>query len=167
MGAALLFLRGNWKLVGLGLLVLTLAIQTVRLGHRTNQLEAARINLNECREGRKADREAYRQAQADAKAKNEAEVRRIETEQQRITDDVESNLGARLERLRRELRAKDAAPQGSASGPETGRVPETPGGTDGAPRLCSSPEQLLRAAENEERHDQLISWVERQLGVKR
>jgi hypothetical protein len=39
----------HWKLIGLGLLCLLLAVQTVRLGHRTNQLERAKINLNEAR----------------------------------------------------------------------------------------------------------------------
>lgn len=38
-----------WKLIGLGLVCLLLAVQTVRLGHRTNQLEKERINSNELR----------------------------------------------------------------------------------------------------------------------
>ena len=38
-----------WKLVGLGILCLLLAVQTVRLGHRTNQLERVKIDLNEAR----------------------------------------------------------------------------------------------------------------------
>lgn len=39
----------HWKLVGLGLLALLLAMQTVRLGHRTNQLEREKIANNELR----------------------------------------------------------------------------------------------------------------------
>ena len=38
-----------WKLVGLDILCLLLAVQTVRLGHRTNQLERVKIDLNEAR----------------------------------------------------------------------------------------------------------------------
>lgn len=41
--------RTHWKLVGLGLLCLALAVQTVRLGHRSNQLEKERIVSNELR----------------------------------------------------------------------------------------------------------------------
>lgn len=49
MPALILLLRSHWKLVGLGLLCLALAVQTVRLGHRSNQLEKERIVSNELR----------------------------------------------------------------------------------------------------------------------
>ena len=39
----------HWKLIGLGLLCLLLAVQTVRLGHRSNQLEREKIANNELR----------------------------------------------------------------------------------------------------------------------
>jgi biopolymer transport protein ExbB/TolQ len=45
----MLALLRHWKWFGLGLLCLLLAVQTVRLGHRTNQLEKERINSNELR----------------------------------------------------------------------------------------------------------------------
>lgn len=54
MGAALLFARANWKLIGIGLLCLALAVQSVRLGHRSNQLEKERISSNELRAELKA-----------------------------------------------------------------------------------------------------------------
>src|SRR4249919_1712527 len=114
-----------WKLIGLGLLCLLLAVQTGRLGHAQNVAERAKINLNECREGRKQDREAYEQAQRDARAKNEAEVKRIVTEQDRISTNVEADLNARLERLRRELRG-NAAPKGSPGGPKAGADGKAP-----------------------------------------
>ena len=38
-----------WKLIGLGMVCLLLAVQTVRLGHRTNQLEREKIANNELR----------------------------------------------------------------------------------------------------------------------
>jgi hypothetical protein len=45
----LLLLRAHWKLVGLGMLCLLLAVQTVRLGHAENKADKIRINLNEAR----------------------------------------------------------------------------------------------------------------------
>ena len=39
----------HWKLIGLGLLCLLLAVQTVRLQHRGNQLEREKIANNELR----------------------------------------------------------------------------------------------------------------------
>lgn len=39
----------HWRLIGLGLLCLALAVQTVRLGHRSNQLEREKIANNELR----------------------------------------------------------------------------------------------------------------------
>jgi hypothetical protein len=156
-----------WKLIGLGLVCLLLAVQTVRLGHRTNQLERARIDLNECREGRKQDRAAYEQAQRDAAAKNKADVQRIVGEQDRNSDEVQADLRARIERLRSELRGKGSAPGGAPRSPGAGPDVQGSPGADGEAGVCLSPEELLRAAENEEKHDQLITLLERQLGIKR
>lgn len=47
--AVLTFVRTYWKLAALGVVAMLLAVQTVRLGHRTNQLEKERINSNELR----------------------------------------------------------------------------------------------------------------------
>ena len=44
----------HWKLIGLGIVCLLLAVQTVRLGHRTNQLERQKIANNELRAELKA-----------------------------------------------------------------------------------------------------------------
>ena len=142
-----------------------LAVQTVRLGAANNRADRIQINLNECRQGRIDDRKAYEGAQAQAKAKNEAEVARIEKEQEAITDEVSRDLTSRLERLRSELRAKAA--QGSAGRSEASPDGKAPSGIVEAPRVCLTSDQLLRAAENEERHDQLITWIEKQLGVER
>lgn len=119
------------------------------------------------RTARIADRMRYRQAQAAAAARNQAEVDRIEADQERISNEVESNLRARLERLRRELQPRPAAPQGVAGVAGLPASGAPAGGTDEAPGVCLTPGELLRGAENEERYDQLISWIERQLGVKR
>lgn len=163
----LLLLRSNWKLLGLGLLCLALAVQTVRLAHRSNQLERAKINLNECRQGRIDDRKAYEDAQAKAAELNKQEVNRIVGEQDRISNDIESDLRARLERLRSELRKGTAPDQGSSGKPGTPGVPQSGEGTPSPSRVCYAPEVVLRAAENEERHEQLIRWVQEQLKVVR
>lgn len=39
----------HWKLVGLGLLCLALAVQTIRLGAANNRADRIQINLNEAR----------------------------------------------------------------------------------------------------------------------
>jgi hypothetical protein len=162
----LLMLRSMpWKLIGLGALALFIGSLMLALKIERTQNDKLKAQITACAEGRQADRTAYEAAQKAAAEKNKATVARIESEQERINDEVESNLTARLERLRRELRAQ-AAP-GSAGGTPTGPDGKTPGVVDGAPRMCPSPEELLRGAENEERHDQLITWIEKQLGVKR
>jgi hypothetical protein len=148
----------HWRALGIGLLVLLLGIQTLRLG-------AAKDSLDACRQARKLDRATYEQAQRDAKAKNEQQIQRIEKEQEEISDEIERDLTARLERLRSELRSK-AAPRDPGS-PQTGPNGQAPSGAVGEAGLCLAPEELLRAAENEERHDQLISWIEEQLKVQR
>jgi hypothetical protein len=120
-----------------------------------------------CAEARKLDRRTYEQAQKDAAAKNEAQVRRIESEQDRITNEVRETLNARLERLRRELRSAAPSAQGAPRSPQAGPDGKAPGGADGEARVCLAPSEFLRGAENEERHDRLIDWVEKQLQIQR
>lgn len=61
--------RAHWKLIGLGLLCLAVAVQSVRLGHRSNQLERAKIANNELR--------AELKAISDAKNRQAEETRRL------------------------------------------------------------------------------------------
>lgn len=63
----LLLLRSHWKLVGFGLLVLLLAVQTVRLAHRSNQLEREKINSNELRAELKAISDKRNEQKAETK----------------------------------------------------------------------------------------------------
>lgn len=155
----------HWKLIGLGLLLLLCGVLYVQKEAAENREERAKINLNECRKGREDDRKAYEDAQRKAAELNQAEVKRITDEQDRISSNVEADLTARLERLRSELRAKAA--QGSAGGAKASADGKAPGATADPSRLCLAADELLRAAENEERHDQLITWVEEQLKVAR
>ena len=127
------------------------------------QRNDARSDFAREHKARMADRQAYERAQREAADKNRAQVAKVEQEQERITDEVQSDLGARLERLRGELRAKAA--QGAARRSDPPKGGATTEGADGEAGVCLTPDQLLRGAENEERHDQLINWVERQAGV--
>lgn len=104
-------------------------------------------------------------ATEEAERLNKAEVARIKQEQEHVTREVESNLTARLERLRRELRseADKRNSQSTGTGPDGQSRPGTPEATG----VCLTPEEHVRGAENEERHDQLIQWVERQLQIRR
>jgi hypothetical protein len=153
------------KILGIAALSIILAL-SVALWAADRRADKWQGQALKCAEGRKADRAAYEQAQREAAAKNEAEVARIESEQEKITDDVSRDLNARLERLRSELR-RNAPSKGSAGSPQAGAAGSAEPGANETARVCLAPEELLRAAENEERHDQLISWVERQLGVTR
>jgi hypothetical protein len=49
MPAFLIVALKHWKLIGLGLLCLALAVQTVRLGHAKNQIERREIDIRELR----------------------------------------------------------------------------------------------------------------------
>lgn len=161
----LALLRANPLVSALGglgvILALLLAIQSVRLGHERNVSERLRINLNEVR----AERDSLIAAAKEAERLNQEQVSRIVNEQDRISNERQADLSARLERLRRELRGQ--APKGSAGSAPASPDGKAPGGADGPPAMCLSSEELLRAAEDEERHDQLITWIEEQLKVAR
>jgi hypothetical protein len=156
-----------WKLIGFGILAMLLAVQTARLSHAKGDLETARINLNECREGRKQDRVEYERAQSEAKVKNEADVGRIEAEQEKINADAKSRFERDLARLRAGGLRKDLAPAPRDPGsPQASPVPEAPGGAD-AEKLCVPRSEIMRAAEGELRLNSLIDWINEQLGVQR
>ena len=157
----------HWKLLGLGLILLALAVQTLRLDSAQERAKRFKAEAAQCEKARKEDRRIYEQAQLDAALRNREQVKRIETEQERVTNEVTRDLNSRLERLRRELRQATPAAPGSPGGPGAGPDGKPRPGTPEASRVCLAPDDLLRAAENEERHDQLISWIEKQLGVKR
>jgi hypothetical protein len=160
------------SLAEIGCLVLALVcvVQTVRIegigiwplsiaGFKA-ELAQAKTDLTNERNGRRADRQAYIKAQADAAAKNKAHVAEVERKQEQITDEVRSDLNSRLERIRRELRDNPAA-KGSAGRSSLPQGSEAPCRVTDPAWLCLSPADRLRAAENEERHDRLIDWNER------
>jgi hypothetical protein len=115
--------------------------------------------------GRLQDRATYEQAQKDAAAQNKAHVADVEAQQKRISDERLKDANDRLSRLADELRKHGPAAQGHPNGAGPSPVPGTAPGASSAPGLCLSPEQLLRAAADEERHAQLIRWIEEQLKI--
>lgn len=155
------------SLAEIGCIVLGLACLVLFVAHRSEQRHAAKLEtqLSKCTEGRKADRDAYAKAQSDAAAKNKAHVADVEAQQKRISDARLKDANDRLSRLAGELRARGPAAQGAANGAGSPTVPNPASGADAAPGLCLSPDQLLRAAQDEERHSQLIQWIEEQLKI--
>jgi hypothetical protein len=148
-------------LAGIAVLCLLVAgVQTVRLNGLL-WIDGALDKVEELRR----DNNELRAAAREAERLNREQVERITNDQEQITDEVSRDLNSRLERLRRELRDAQAARLAKRAG--SGPVPTAPGGADEEAGLCLAPDELLRAAENEERHDQLITWLEKQLGVAR
>lgn len=154
----------------IALLMAALLVQTFRIeGFRIwpIHVHGLREKLADSEAGRATDRSRYEQAQRDAKTKNEEQVRQIEQRQEEVTHEVTRDLNSRLERLRGELRSQGSAAGRKPGGPATGADGKPRPGSDEAAGVCLAPEEQLRAAENEERHDQLITWVEKQLAVPR
>src|SRR5207342_1811863 len=103
-----------WQILCIGLFMAA-ALFYVQRNNARDDLDTARINLRECRQGRIDDRKAYEDAQRKAHEANEAEVKRIENEQESINAEAKSRYERDLARLRAGGLRKDlAAPKGSA-----------------------------------------------------
>jgi hypothetical protein len=156
-----------WKLIGWAALGLIVASLFVALKIERAQNGKLKTQVTACAAARQADRSAYESAQRVAAANNKAKVAQIEKRQEAVNNEITSDLNARLERLRSELRAKSSAPQGAPDQPGSPSNGGSAKGADGQAGVCYSSGDVLRAAENEERHDQLINWVEKQLQIPR
>jgi hypothetical protein len=141
-------------------LALALAVQTVRLHHAQGVLAKARSALKAEKAGRAADRASYVKAQADAAAKNKAEVKAKEAQSQRISDNAKTAYERDLADLHR-LRQRTA--QGSPGKPGTSKDGAAAAGADGADQLPLPPQELLRAQEIELQLMHLQGWVSDQL----
>ena len=146
--------------LGVGVLVLLLLLAAEK--RHSGKLERRNAELVELRA---ADRARYEAAAREAEAQNLARLAKIKSQQEAITDEVTDDLSARLELIRRELRAKAPANPGGPGGTEAGGTSEAPCRAVDPAWMCLSPEDRLSAAESEERHDQLITWTERQSEV--
>jgi hypothetical protein len=165
-GLALLGKLNIWQILCIGLFVAA-ALFYVQRNNARDDLDTARTNLNECREARKQDRLAYEDAQRKAHEANEAEVKRIETEQESINAEAKSRYERDLARLRAGGLRKDlAAPKGSAGCAEAGADGKAAAGVDGE-NVCVPRSLLVRAAEIELGRNALIDWINEQLGVRR
>jgi acyl-coenzyme A synthetase/AMP-(fatty) acid ligase len=151
--------------IGCIALALFAGLQTIRVAAEQRHAHKVEAQLSKCTAAREADRRAYAKAQADAAAKNKAHVAEVEAQQKRITDETVASLNDRLSRLAGELRAHGPAAQSHPNGAGSPALPKPASGTSEAPGLCLSPEQLLRAAQDEERHDQIIQWIEQQMTI--
>lgn len=105
---------------------------------------------------RAADRQSYEAAQAQAQAKNKADLERIKSQQERISDEVVFDYQRELADLR--LRAQGRANQGSAGKPGISGVPQTAPRAD-ADGLQLSPDERLQAQEIELRLLFLQNWI--------
>lgn len=147
LGYARLFLGG----LILALLA-TIAIQS-------SQIHKWHTQADKQAAARAADRATYEAAQAQAAAANSAEVKRIEQQQQKVTEDVETRYRSDLARLRAErLPARTAAPQGAPNGTGAGGAGQASGGPCGE-ALPLPADDLLRAQETELQLNALIDWV--------
>ena len=151
-----------WQLLCIALALFG-AVQTIRVKAEQRRAHKVEQRLSKSEAARKADRDAYTKAQAAAALANKAQVVRVKKQQQEITDATVSRLNSRLELIRGELRKP--ASQGVSGSAGAGDPGQTPCRTTSAAWLCLSPEDRLRAAENEERHDELIDWALKQSAV--
>jgi hypothetical protein len=167
MSIVLAFLRANWLLT---LLIAALAVQTVRIeGLKIWPLSIAglKTELQAEKNARRADRDTYARAQAEARAKNEAEVKRITDEQERKSAEAKSNYERDLARVRAGGVRKDlAAPSRNPGGSKAGTVPQA-ACRDDEQNLCVSRARVLQAAEIELGRNALIDWINEQLKVAR
>jgi hypothetical protein len=135
-------------------------------GLRVNDLRGRWLHQYQSEHAARAnDLKVYRQAQANAAAKNKADVAAAAQKQKDISNAQVATLNDRLARLSDELRARGPAAQSHPVEPGVPQTGNASPGTPGAPGLCLSPDQLLRAAQDEERHNELIDWVLKQSSI--
>jgi hypothetical protein len=158
-----------WKAIGLG--ALALAFLSLIAALKMERAHSAKLQSQviACSEARKADRSAYEAAQAKAAADNLSHVRKVESEQQRISDARESNYRAELARLHAigVRQQTPSAPQGHPGSPGTPQVPAAPGGPDGAAQVCVPASDALSSAETELKLLHLQAWIADQLKINR
>lgn len=139
-------------------MILGLALHMERRSHAK-----AKVRIAELVEMREADRKAYAAAQAEAAARNKAEVARITAKQEKVTHEIASDYQRQLAALR--LRSQARANRGATGSTGVSGVPQAPGGADenGVPDPSCD---LLCAQEIELRLLYLQRWVSQQVGVE-
>lgn len=149
------------KYVAGGLLFVSLMLG-LALHMERRSLAKANQRIVELTQLRAADKASYEAAQAQAEAKNQAHVATENKLREQISEESHRNFIADRDRLR----AQSGAPQGSAGGSGVSGVPKAAPGTP--PEVVSlPPAELLRAQELELQLNELIDWINDQLGVAR
>lgn len=111
---------------GLGALLLLTSVGWYVTGER---LDSARHELKEEKQARKADREIYKRAQAEAESKALREKAAIEERNRERAKEADANYGTLLAQYHAALLRKQAAASGSAPGGPN--LPGTPGAAEG------------------------------------
>src|SRR5688572_8216303 len=118
-----------WREGLIAVLLLLVAVQTGRLQLRTGELETARAN-------HETYRAQVRQRTAEVLAREMGRVRRIETDQNRITEESGHAYQARIDDLNRRiaaLRLRNPVPNGGGAGATA------PSGVPGSPAAPDAP----------------------------
>jgi predicted RNA-binding protein YlxR (DUF448 family) len=138
--------------------------------HVISHRHAAKVEsqLGKCTKGRADDRAAYIKAQADAAAKNAADVAADKAARERITNDISQSYEAQLASLRADLAKRlrqNAAPQGASGSSGLPNVSPAPSGPDAGSRVSIPSGLYVRGAELELQLEQLQHWVSEQLKI--
>jgi hypothetical protein len=157
-------LSALWKWLFGGSLFLCIILGIALKLERIHSHKLAQRNA-ELTELRAQDKANYENAQRSAKALNDAQIQRVKAQQEQITHEVTSNLNARLESIRGELQREAEAARRAAGRPPAGVSSDAPCRAVDPAWMCLSPQEHVRAAENEERHDQLIDWNLKQSAI--
>ena len=120
--------------------------------------------LGKERDGHAADIARWKAGAAESDAKNRATVAATEAKYKEQNDEATRYLTGRLDLLRSQLRNRPADNQSRPGGPALPSVDPAPGVASEA-GVCIPSSQFLRGAENEERHDELITLVLKQMAV--
>jgi hypothetical protein len=142
-----------------GGLALFALVQHFELAHAHAEAAKWEKQFNSEHAGRLADRASYAKAQQDAAMLQDAKIARAKQQQKDISDESVSHLSARLQLISDELRKQqNSAAPGSPGSAQAGDASPAPCRAYDPAWLCLSPQDRLLAAQNEERHDELIDW---------
>lgn len=164
------FILRNWKMVGFGVIVAVLlgtaGYYRIDRDHWRRVAQVLRIDLQQVKTQRDAERKAYRDAQAAAEKLEKERLIRITAEQEEITDEIRKDYSARLaaararaERLRRQQQAPDRA----AGAEQVPCFPDAAGRSNA--ESCDnglSLDQRLIATEQAIQLDALQAWIRKQ-----
>jgi hypothetical protein len=154
-----------WQLVSLGLAVYC-GLQFFELRHARAEAAKWEKQFTAEHNGRLADRQSYQRAQTQAVALNDQKIAKAKQQQKDISDAQVGTLNQRLALIASELqREQNAAASGHPGSTQTGDASTAPCIAFSSAWMCLSPADRLLAAENEERHDELIDWTLKQATV--